>query len=284
MGGDLGAAIDAGIKTITAVTGATATYVYCLVQSPQPPALAGAPPGLPGTGPPRLLALATQETSGGLWAVVADASLPDYGGETIDARLSDLSWVSDRALAHERMVEHFAAAGTVLPMKLFTLFTGDERALARLGEQRDGIERALARIAGRVEWGVRILFHEARARQEAVAAVASAGETAGGRGFLLRKKAQQDGARERTAKARAEAERAFADLSALAAAARRREPAATATDGGRLLLDAAFLVPVAEGGAFEAAVERCAGELAASACEVTLTGPWPPYNFVGDPA
>jgi Gas vesicle synthesis protein GvpL/GvpF len=271
----------------------TATYVYCVVQSDTPPDLAGAPEGLPGTSPPRLLPLAA-----GLWAVAADAPLPEYGGEAIDAHLSDLDWVGERALAHEQVVEHFAASHPVLPMKLFTLFSGDERAAARLLERQEEVGRILARLAGRVEWGVRVLFQDAKARQVALAEGAEAakreGPAASGRSFLLRKKAEQEGARDLARRARAEADRAYEELARHAVAARRREPGVggDAETGARLLLDAAFLVPKDggigfEGGfedGFEGAVHSWADHLAGHGCELTLTGPWPPYNFIEEPA
>lgn len=251
-----------------------ATYVYCLVQSPGPPPLGGVPPGLPGTSPVRALPLGD-----GLWAMAAGAPLPEYGSEEIDARLAEIDWVSDRALAHEEVVEHFAAAHLVLPMKLFTLFTDDERALAALGARREEIGRVLARIAGRVEWGVRILFQETKARRAAADAVAPTAPGASGKGFLLRKKVEQDSARTLAARLRAEADRAYEELARHAAEARRREPVAGEA-GARLLLDAAFLVPREDGERFEEAVARWADQLAGQACEVTLTGPWPPYNFI----
>ena len=256
----------------------TATYVYCLLRSVDPPSLAGVPEGLPGTAAPRPLHL-----DGDLWLVVADAPLPEYGGAEIESRLSDLSWVSDRALAHERVVEHAASLAPVLPMKLFTLFRGDQRAIAHLREQRDEIGRILDRIAGRVEWGVRILFREDEARRKAVAAIEPGERPSSGTSFLLRKKAEKESARDLAAGARVEADRAYEELSARAAEARRRAPDSGEV-GARLLLDAAFLVPSAEGEAFEAEVQRVAGRLAERDCEVTLTGPWPAYNFLGDPA
>jgi hypothetical protein len=260
------------------VNPSTATYVYCVVQSPAPPDLAGAPPGLPETAPLRTLAVAED-----LWAVAADAPLPAYSGEEIDGRLADLSWVGDRALAHERVVEHFAAAHPVLPMKLFTLFTSDERTAASLRERAGSIGRILARIAGREEWGVRVLFQEAKARLAAAEAVPREETPASGKNFLLRKKAEQESARTLASRVRAEVDRAYEDLAGHAFAARRREPV-PGEAGARLLLDAAFLVPKGDGEPFEESVRRWAGHLAGHACELTLTGPWPPYNFLEDPA
>jgi acyl-CoA dehydrogenase len=44
----------------------------------------------------------------------------------------------------------------------------------------------------------------------------------------------------------------------------------------------AFLVPADRRTEWEAIVERCAARLVPRACNVTLTGPWPPYNFIAE--
>lgn len=254
---------------------ASATYLYCLVRCPGMLPVDGAPPGLPGLSQPRALAVGD-----GLWLVAADAPLPEYGAESIQAHLQDLSWVSDRALAHEGMVEHFGrpgGAGTVVPMKLFTLFAGDDRALAHIRADRERLERILDRIEGCQEWGVRVRFDEARAREVAAeeAQKGSAG-TATGTAFLLRKKAEKDASRTLVGRLRVEVDEAFSDLSGHASEARRRAPLSP------LLLDGAFLVREDEAGEFEQTVARWAGRLAEQAGEVTLTGPWPPYNFLDE--
>jgi hypothetical protein len=258
-----------------------ATYLYCLVRGPREPSLAGAPPGLPGLSPLRAL-----DAGGGLRLIAASAPLSQYGSEEIQRRLSDLSWVSARALAHEAVIEHFAGAGAVLPMKLFTLFSSDERAVASIigggygPESRERLDRVLDRVDGRVEWGIRIRLDDVRAREVLAAEARAAGSQGSGKAFLLRKKLEQDASRELAVRLRAEMDAAFAELAAGAAEAVRREPAASPESGGRLLLDAAFLVSRERGAEFEAIVERCAGRLAPRACDVTLTGPWPPYHFI----
>jgi hypothetical protein len=256
-----------------------ATYLYCLVRAPERPSLAGAPPGLPGLSPLRAL-----DAGNGLWLIAASAPLSHYGGEEIQRRLSDLSWVSDRALAHEAVIEHFAASGAAVPMKLFTLFSSDERAIAFIRDDRERLGRVLDRVDGQVEWGVRVRLDDARAREvlTAEAREGARGQSAG-TAFLLRKKLEQDASRELAGRLRSEMDTVFAELAAEASEAVRREPAASPESGGRLLLDAAFLVPRGRAG-FEAAVERCASRLALRACDVTLTGPWPPYNFIAEAA
>jgi hypothetical protein len=254
-----------------------ATYLYGLVRSPHPPPVAGAPPG-----PPGLSAVRALDLGGGLWLLVAGAPLPDYGSEEIQRRLSDLSWVSDRALAHEAVIEHFSHSGTLLPMKLFTLFASDERAATHVRERREALDRVLDRVDGCVEWGVRVRLDDARAREVLTAEAQADGSLSSGKAFLLRKKLEADASRELATRLRDEMDTVFAELAAEAAEAVRREPIASPESGGRLLLDAAFLVRQERGTEFEAGVERCASRLAPRACDLTLTGPWPPYNFLAE--
>jgi hypothetical protein len=247
----------------------SATYLYCLVRTPGTLVAEGAPPGLPGLSSPRTLAVGD-----GLWLVAADAPLPEYGAESIQANLQDLDWVSNRAMAHEAVVEHFGKSGTVVPMKLFTLFAGDGRALEHVRSERGRLDRVLDRIAGCQEWGVLVRFDEARAKE------AMAGEARGektGTAFLQRKKLEQEASRTLLGRLRGEMDEVFSDLEGQAAEARRREPVSPSP----LLLDGAFLVRSSELAGFEKTVDRWAKRLSEQACEVTLTGPWPPYNFIG---
>jgi hypothetical protein len=255
-----------------------ATYLYCLIRSDRPPRLGDAPKGLPGTGKPRAL-----EAGGGLWLVVADAPLDRYAEEPIEKGLRDLEWVSSCAIPHEAVIEYAGRSGPVLPFKLFTLFRGDDRALEHVARDRKRIGRLLDRLAGREEWGVRIVLDEARALQRA--AVAARNESGGSTGtaFLLRKKKQQYAARDVIVRGRERAAKVFDELSARADDARRRAPPAGPV-GQRVLLDAAFLVPRGEARPFQGAVKKAAGALAKDGYELTLTGPWPPYNFVAESA
>jgi Gas vesicle synthesis protein GvpL/GvpF len=86
--------------------------------------------------------------------------------------------------------------------------------------------------------------------------------------------------RTRLKEARGAADRVYKSISRLATAAQRRTSLERATPGSRLLLDAAFLVPVGKSGAFRSAVRRQTADLRAVGIAVSLTGPWPPYNFI----
>jgi hypothetical protein len=254
-----------------------ATYLYCLVRTAAEPDLAGAPLGLPDLAPPRVLGVGQE-----LWLIAATAPLALYSGAEIQRRLSDLDWVSNRALTHEAVVEHAGSLGAVLPMKLFTLFASDERAVDHVRNDRARLDGVLDRVEGRVEWGVRCRLDDARAKEVLAAEALADAPQSSGTAFLRRKKLEQDASRELAGRLRAEMDAVFAELSAGASEAVRREPAASPESGGRLLLDAAFLVAADRRAEWEAIVERCAARLAPRACDVTLTGPWPPYNFIAE--
>lgn len=260
------------------MTEAPTVYLYAIVRSPEPPELGAVPAGLPGASAPRV-----EPAGGGLWLAVSEVAGDEWRPSAIESHLDDLSWVSDRALAHERVVEHLAARLPVVPMKLFTLFSGVERAVASVAGRHGELGRVFDRIAGRTEWGVRVHLETERARRQAEEEMAGTGPPASGRDFLLRKKRRRDAVADVAGSARERVEALAGELSALAAGAvlKPAPPAEAGAAGASLLLDAAFLVADGERGRFEEAVRRGSEELARLACQVTLTGPWPPYHFVG---
>jgi hypothetical protein len=254
-----------------------ATYVYCLVESPVAPRVSDLPAGLAGLGPPRAL-----DAGRPLWLIVADAPLARYGPAPVERGLRDLSWVSARALAHEAVVERCARAGTVIPMKLLTLFTGDDRAVAHVRRRRRSIARVLARVAGRAEWGLRVRFDPARARRAPPGPRPRTG--AGGQPgtrFLQLRSRQQDAERRLAARARVEALRVYRRLRALADEGRRR----ALPDGAApsLLLDAVLLVGTRTTRRLRREAARLGAEGASAGLEIVLTGPWPAYHFAARP-
>ena len=128
-----------------------ATYVYCAVQAPRKPHLGRAPSGPPGLGTHRLL-----DAGHGLWLIVADAPQARFDESRIQRGLHDFKWLSRCAVAHEAVVEYFVRARAVVPMKLFTIFESDSRALAEIARQRRQLDRSIQHVAGGREWGARI--------------------------------------------------------------------------------------------------------------------------------
>ena len=249
----------------------TATYLYCIVKSATKPSTARCPEGLPGAQRPQVTAV-----GGSLWLIVAQVPLAIYGPDHLERGLADMDWVGRVALAHESVVEHFArrADATVIPMKLFTMFSSVERAVADIAARKPSIAAAMRRIAGAEEWGVRILRAPVAPPRTTPGTRAASGAA-----FLAAKKKAKDEAKlSRVAAAEAAAD-VFDELVTIARDARRRDdaPAAGATPP---LLDAAFLVPATSRSRFKSAASRAAARCAGNGAQMTVSGPWPAYNFV----
>jgi hypothetical protein len=248
-----------------------AIYLYCIVRRSRKPSLARVPGGLPGASAPDLLRVA-----GSLWLVYAEVPLQTYGAGNLDRHLSDLEWVGRVAMTHEQVVEYFSQkpSSTVVPMKLFTMFSSRERALEDVGHRRSTILGLMRKISGAQEWGIRVMHQPPTSSSGRPARRARSGAA-----FLAGKKAARDSAKHARTAAAESALLAFRRLSRLARQSRLRQdfpPSAATTP----LVDAAFLVPTAKKGRFTQAARREAAACAKTGAVMTLTGPWPPYNFV----
>lgn len=162
-------------------------------------------------------------------------------------------------LAHERVVEAIMARGPVLPLRFGTQLEREEQLGAALTERRDELVRALERVRGHVELGLRVIPERGSKRG------VDRGEQTG-RAYLRARATEHRRANEA-------ARDLHAPLSELAAASLVRErPAPPA------ILVATYLVDDARVAEFRARADELAarhGHL-----QVLVTGPWPPYNFV----
>ena len=159
----------------------TAIYLYCIVKAARKPSTARVHPGLAGASRPEVIRVA-----GSLWLVVAEVPLDVYGPGHLDQHLADMDWVGRVALAHESVVEQFArrAGATVVPMKLFTMFSTRARALADSAaflaakkQARDAAKAArLAAVEAADEAFARLsrLARDARRREDGAPAGATA--------------------------------------------------------------------------------------------------------------
>jgi hypothetical protein len=252
---------------------ASLTYLYALVRAPRCPSLRGAPAGPPESAELRLLPAGER-----LWLAVASVPARDYDAAAVRRGLEEIDWLASRALAHEAVVEHFMGASALLPMPVLTLFTSDHRAVEYVAACRERIDGLLEGVERRVQWVLRLAWDKQAAARSPASRPA---RNASGVAYLARKRALRDGGSARLAAARTQAGHVFDALASAAVDARRRGPSgAQAAASSRLLLDAAFLVSSRHACAFRAALRRRTRELGAAGIAVSLTGPWPAYDFV----
>lgn len=258
------------------IVAASATYVYCVVSSDKAPVLSSkkGARGLERTANLRVL-----DAGGGYYVFAATAPLELYDAPVVDERLRDLDWVGARAAEHDAVVEHATSLGTVVPMKLFTMFATDERAIANVVKMKRSLNRVVDRIAGCEEWGLRILFDETRAAR-ALAEDARAKKATSGRDFLMKKKVIVEERRSASARGMTEIDALYDRVSKSCRSSKRRA-APNRELAGRVMLDAVFLVPRTKVKTVHAAVTASAERLALEGFDISLTGPWPAYSFIG---
>jgi hypothetical protein len=151
-----------------------------------------------------------------------------------------------------------------------------------VARNRRRIDRVLARVDGHSEWGVRVTFDERAADRGDGSRNGRPTRPETGAAYLSRKRDLRDLAQTRFARARSSATGLYRAMAREVTAARRHKATEQAA-GSRVLVDAAFLVPVRRAAAFRSALRREARALETAGCSVAVTGPWPPYNFVGTP-
>ncbi len=246
------------------------TYVYCIVSSSAPLPASKARAGVPGSGPVRALEIRPHR-----YLIVSTAPASEFAEGALSAKLSDLTWVSRAAVAHEAVTESFMDADAVVPMKLFTLFTSDDRALAQIRAGWRRVDAVIRRLNRHEEWGLRLVFDETRAPRPDAAPAGS------GRNYLLAKRQQHVSAAKHSASMRKVAADVLKAVRPLARDIEQRAVTTPPESRSRLLLDAACLVPRAKAERFRKSVDAQAKKIAPAGYALQVSGPWPPYSFIG---
>jgi Gas vesicle synthesis protein GvpL/GvpF len=251
-------------------------YVYAVCRPPDAPLQAGLP-GVAGD-PPRLLA------HHGLTAVVSHVPEAEFAEEPLRAHLEDLDWLAATARAHEQVVDALTAVTTPLPLRLATVFRDDSGVRVMMEEREDGFRRALERLQGRVEWGVKVYALPGTGHPgdggNGGNGGGPPGKPASGRDYLRRRHHDVMARESASQFAGRFAAELHTTLSAHAEASRLHPPqrAALSRVPGENVLNAAYLVPRTRSGEFVEIVENA--RTAEPGTRVELTGPWAAYSFL----
>jgi len=215
-------------------------------------AIAAAPPAPLALEGLRGRPLAWSETGGlGLWST---EWAPDLKLERPDA------------LEHHRLVERICAAQPCLPVRFGTAFPTSAAAVASLETRAAGLRAALARVAGRSELALTLLWREPVAH-EAIGSVAGPG-----RQYLEARRAAFAAREGRRARAESLVEQVVTEL----AIERQLVWHETCMSDG-VAASLAVLVPTERAGERKADLEQIAARFADVVAVVN--GPWPPYTF-----
>jgi hypothetical protein len=155
--------------------------------------------------------------------------------------------------------------------------------------EHDSLAQALDALAGRHEWGVKLivdgdsLAEEARSRStEASALEDELGARSGGGAYMLRRRLERHVRDVVDSLAADLAEELHARLQDWASDAVVLPPQNPELSGheGRMLLNGAYLVEAERASGLRELVAELEERHRTLGARIELTGPWPPYNFV----
>ncbi|WP_416970910.1 GvpL/GvpF family gas vesicle protein [Streptomyces sp. 4F14] len=242
-------------------------YVYAVCppfETPLPADLTG----VVGEPPARL-------AHGHLVAVVSRVPEDVFAEEPLRRRLEDLDWLTGTARAHERVIDALTAVTTPLPLRLATVFRDDSGVRTMLAQGEARFRHVLERIAGRVEWGVKVYVD-----RDAPPPAPPPGPVSG-RDYLRQRRRAALSQEESWHRAELFSERLHSALCTHADAVRLRPPQnSPLAPDGQNVFNAAFLVrrELSEG-----FVEIADGvQDSEKGIRVEITGPWAAYSFCSD--
>jgi hypothetical protein len=226
---------------------------------------------------------------GDVAALATELDAEAYTPFAIEAGVGDVAWIAPRAQAHNDVVSWASQPGPVVPLHMWTLFS-DRDAVEEMLERRSSTLSGLLKELRDVdEYGLRVFADAAALAKSATATGAEAAElerqaleSGPGQRYLIERKLE----RTRRDAARVFARRVADDVYETLAeqsvkAAHDTIPASSGAEAGAVV-SAAFLVRRKKLAAFQRALADLSREHEAAGFRFDLTGPWPPYHFVGE--
>ena len=261
-------------------------WAYCVLR-----AGGGHPPAMRGVGEDA--GQVERVEAAGLAALVSRVPAADFGAEPLRDNLNDLAWLEGVARAHEAVLDQSLRTSTMVPLRLCTLYESEDSVRQMLEGQHDAFAHALDVLAGREEWGLKMLVDPDRLAREARAHSEEAerfeqelGATSGGGAYMLRRRFERHVRELSDSLAREVAEQVHARVQDWAIDAVSLPPQNRELSGheGEMLLNAAYLVEADRVAGLEELVAELEARYESLGARLELTGPWPPYNFVPDSA
>lgn len=220
-------------------------------------------------------------------AVISDVELRDFESESIKEKLKDLKWAEPQVRAHAAVLEECMQTSSVIPWKFGTVFKTRDGLQKFLKENWKKLKDVLMKFSNRQEWGVKIYTDAEIFRQEIRKTddeikklereIASKSK---GASFFLEKKLGNiltSKTEEKINQATAEIFKTLGQQAQEKAQNRLFSRQLTGKEKD-MILNAVFSVQKDKINDFMRAFKKLKGEFKDS--EFSLTGPWPPYNFV----
>jgi len=232
-------------------------------------------------------------SSGDVAALATAVNADDYAPDKVEALTADIDWVSQRAMAHDRVLTWASDAGAVIPFPMWTLFRDGKAVKSMLSKRANELVETFKQIGDGREFGVRVYVQPGVLKDklgehstELTALQTEAAKASPGQKYLLERKiddVRRDAGRDLATRVAGEIHDALREASMETV---REQPvnAGAPREQGRAILNAAFLVAPSRVVEFQRQLTAMVNKYEPSGFKFDFTGPWPPYHFVGERA
>jgi hypothetical protein len=229
-----------------------------------------------------------------LEAVVSKVSLEEFKSEEIQKKAKeDLSWIREKALVHEKVIEEAMRRDdkilSLIPMRFGIIFKDRERLEKTLSQDYSSIKEVLERIKDKQEWSVKVYLKDRKKIEQMIKEksevikekekeIASLSE---GMAFFMEEELKDVISEEMDKELNKIVEDLFKSIGKHAVASVRNKVLEKDLTGRRepMVLNLACLIPKEKIENFKKEAEGLNQELQAKGFYLEYSGPWPVYNF-----
>ena len=213
-----------------------------------------------------------------------------YGPDALPSRMKDSRWVEKKVRAHAQIIKALGASRTIVPFRFGTVRVQEDDVYEIIEARYEKLLNTLGRLEGKQEWSLRMyrdrdqLLDHLRASEQIVED--SLDDIS--RGMALFVKDEMGNVHHLAEKELVQLicencfHRTHEMLLNYAEQAVQKEQPGHHVPHRKMISNVAYLLTAEKVDAFKAIVEGFAGEYRSLGFSFELTGPWPPFHFVGD--
>lgn len=222
----------------------------------------------------------------GMFAIVSNISLEEYGEEAIAEKGEDINWLKEKAVLFMDIILKINAITNMIPMKFLTIFTSDDRVRNIINENYNQFLHNFEKIKNRDEISLKIYCDENKYKEKVMGEEIKKFENSiigkpKGAAFFLKKKFEgelDDKIQNRICNA---ANQMTEKVSNLANQIKLNKLLAKEITGipTQMILNCAFLIDRDKKDIFTDKINELKDEFENNGFVIELSGPWPPFSF-----
>jgi hypothetical protein len=224
---------------------------------------------------------------GSMVAIVSKLPQKKFSSAVLKKKLQEPDWLVYKAHLHEAVVEAIMRQGTVVPLRLMTLFQTETSLLEALLPHEATIKDFLEYVQDKAEWALKIYLDKARAKgyllkncKDLVESAENTHQSPGGR-YLLEKQRERKAEEGLLRLTRLTTEEVSKRLAPLCEDFRPLKPLdkTITSSPWEMIYNGALLVTNNNVKALRKEVSSLRRDYRQKGFIFQLSGPWPPYNF-----